>query len=51
MFNGALFYLGTLYDKLVCRFEALEFLRGWILVTLRKGERPDARTRTYALAE
>jgi hypothetical protein len=35
MFNGALFFLGTCYDKLVCRFEALRFLRGWIMVTLR----------------
>lgn len=36
MFNSALFLLGTAYDKLVCRFEALRFLRGWILVTLRR---------------
>lgn len=36
MFNGALFLLGTAYDKLVSRFDALRFLRGWILVTLRR---------------
>lgn len=36
MFNGALFFLGTCYDKLVTRFEALRYLRGWILVTLAK---------------
>jgi SAM-dependent methyltransferase len=36
MFNGVLFFLGTCYDKLVCRFELLRFLRGWIMVTLRK---------------
>ena len=36
MFNGALFYLGMCYEKLTSRFEALRFLRGWILVTLRK---------------
>jgi SAM-dependent methyltransferase len=36
MFNGALFFLGTCYDKLVTRFEALRALRGWILVTLTK---------------
>ena len=36
MFNAALFLLGTAYDKLVSRFEILRFLRGWILVTLRK---------------
>jgi SAM-dependent methyltransferase len=36
MFNAALFLLGTGYDKLVSRFEALRFLRGWILVTLRR---------------
>lgn len=36
MFSGALFLLGTGYDKLVSRFESLRFLRGWILVTLRR---------------
>ena len=36
MFNAALFLLGTAYDKLVSRFEILRFLRGWILVTLRR---------------
>ncbi len=36
MFNAALFLLGTGYDKLVSRYEALRFLRGWILVTLRR---------------
>ena len=36
MFNAALFLLGTGYDKLVSRFEPLRFLRGWILVTLRR---------------
>ena len=36
MFNAPLFLLGTLYDKLVCRFDMLKILRGWILVTLRK---------------
>lgn len=36
MFNGLLFLLGTAYDKLVCRFDALKGLRGWILVTLEK---------------
>jgi len=38
MFNAALFLLGTAYDKIVSRFEALRVLRGWILVTLRKDE-------------
>lgn len=38
MFNAALFFLGTCYDKLISRFESLRFLRGWILVTLRKPE-------------
>ncbi|MEF8698926.1 MAG: class I SAM-dependent methyltransferase [Candidatus Accumulibacter sp. UW20] len=36
MFNGALFLLGTGYEKVISRFEALRFLRGWIMVTLRK---------------
>ncbi len=36
MFNGVLFFLGTCFEKLIRRFESLRFLRGWILVTLRK---------------
>ncbi len=36
MFNGALFYLGVGYERLTSRFDCLRFLRGWILVTLRK---------------
>ena len=36
MFNGALFALGTAFEKLISRFDALRFLRGWILVTLAK---------------
>ncbi|MBL8374626.1 methyltransferase domain-containing protein [Accumulibacter sp.] len=36
MFNGVLFFLGMCYEKLISRFEFLGFLRGWILVTLRK---------------
>lgn len=39
MFNGVLFFLGTCYDKLVTRFDALRLLRGWILVTLTKPPR------------
>lgn len=36
MFNGALFYLGVVYERLTSRFDCLRFLRGWILVTVRK---------------
>ncbi len=36
MFNGALFFLGMCFDKLISRFELLRIFRGWILVTLRK---------------
>jgi SAM-dependent methyltransferase len=36
MFNGVLFYLGMLFERLTSRFEWLRFLRGWILVTLQK---------------
>lgn len=36
MFNGFLFLLATGYEKLLRRFDALGFLRGWIFVTLRK---------------
>jgi len=36
MFNGALFFVGMCFEKLISRHEALGFLRGWIFVTLRK---------------
>jgi SAM-dependent methyltransferase len=36
MFNGFLFLLATGYEKLLNRFDALGFLRGWIFATLRK---------------
>ena len=38
MFNGFLFLLATGYEKLIGRVSALNFLQGWILVTLRKPE-------------
>ena len=36
MFNGALFFIGMCFEKLIARYHALRALRGWILVTLRK---------------
>jgi SAM-dependent methyltransferase len=36
MFNAPLFLIGVAYEKLISRFDALRFLRGWILVTLVK---------------
>jgi SAM-dependent methyltransferase len=36
MFNGFLFALATGYEKLIGRISMLNFLRGWIMVTLRK---------------
>lgn len=36
MFNGLLFFIGTIYEKLISKINSLRFLRGWILVTLRK---------------
>jgi len=36
MFNGALFYLATGYEKLISSVEALGFLRGWIFGVLRR---------------
>ena len=36
MFNGLLFLIGTGFEKIISRFEALRWLRGWILVTLVK---------------
>jgi SAM-dependent methyltransferase len=38
MFNGFLFLLATGYEKLISRVAHLNFLRGWLLVTLRKPE-------------
>lgn len=39
IFNGFLFLLATGYEKMISKFSALKFLRGWIFVTLRKPER------------
>ena len=36
MFNPMLFILGTAYDKTICAFDSLKYLRGWILATLKK---------------
>jgi len=35
-FNSLLFLLGTAYDKIICKYEYLCFLRGWILGVLQK---------------
>ena len=36
MFNPLFFLIGTLYDKIICKFSTLRFLRGWILAVLQK---------------
>jgi len=36
LFNGPLFLLATGYEKLIAKVRALNFLQGWIFVTLRK---------------
>lgn len=36
LFNQTLFRLGALYEKTITTFRPLNFLRGWLLVTLRK---------------
>ena len=36
LFNGPLFLLGTAYEKAISKFQKLHFLKGWILVVLRK---------------
>jgi len=36
MFNPYLFLLGTLYERVTSRFQALRFLRGWLLFDLRR---------------
>lgn len=38
MFNPALFLAGTAYEKLINRYCALHFLKGWILADLRKAD-------------
>lgn len=40
MFSAPLFVVATAYEKLIRRFHALRFLRGWILVTIRKPPSP-----------
>lgn len=35
-FNGFIFYIGVLYDKLITRFSKLKYLRGWLLAELIK---------------
>jgi ubiquinone/menaquinone biosynthesis C-methylase UbiE len=36
LFNGPLFFCGMCYERVTTRFEALRWLRGWILCTLRR---------------
>jgi len=36
MFSPALFLLGTAYERITSRWEALRALRGWLLVSLKK---------------
>jgi SAM-dependent methyltransferase len=36
LFNGPLFFVGTLYERLTTRINALRRLRGWMLFTLRR---------------
>ena len=36
MFNGALFFLGMCFERVIAKFSSLQILRGWILVTVRK---------------
>lgn len=36
MFNGGLFFVGMCYEKIISQVNAFSFLRGWILVVLRK---------------
>ncbi len=38
MFNSYLFLIGTMYEKIISKFEFFNFLRGWLLVHLKKSE-------------
>lgn len=35
-FNRALFLIATAYEKLISQYEFLKYLRGWLLIVLRK---------------
>jgi SAM-dependent methyltransferase len=35
-FNPMVFLLGTIYDKLICKYDLFRQLRGWVLAVLRK---------------
>jgi len=50
MFSAPLFLLATGYEKLLRRFDALRFLRGWIFVTVRKPQASDEQTSAVASA-
>jgi SAM-dependent methyltransferase len=36
LFNGPLFFVGMCFEKVIAKMSMLRFLRGWIMVTLRK---------------
>ncbi|WNM63975.1 class I SAM-dependent methyltransferase [Candidatus Nitrospira neomarina] len=36
MFSSVLFMIATLYEKIISKYECLGFLRGWLLVELKK---------------
>ncbi|MBF0121067.1 MAG: methyltransferase domain-containing protein [Desulfobacterales bacterium] len=38
MFNPFLFFAATVYEKIISKYESLRFLRGWILVHIKKNE-------------
>lgn len=36
VFNPFLFFLGTMYDKFICKYDFFKIFRGWILAVLQK---------------
>lgn len=42
MFNGVLFFIGMCYERIISKFDSLAFLRGWIMVTIRKKGEPES---------
>jgi SAM-dependent methyltransferase len=51
MFNGALFFVATAYEKLIAKVSALNRLQGWILVTLQKPAPPNENQRSGGAAQ
>jgi hypothetical protein len=50
LFNGPLFLLATAYEKAINKVSMLHFLKGWMLVVLRKRSQSGEKARESKLA-